>query len=298
MQSEQHIWESLSPYIRLAHDFNTGIDMQFGPTRCIDHALHYFKQGKGSYIIDGITYPIFAGSVFLIRPGILFSFRADPGQSFHMFNLHFDLWPQADSKLFDLPYALIGDPPRSPQLAALPWESAVYRGLPNVIVLSEPALYEELFHKIFYRFNQSGLIPLMQIKRLFFELLELLIACASENKIQVKSIGSDVDEYLQKTIQFMNEHINETLTLDQLADAACMSKSYFQKCFKRLFILSPMNYLRLQRVKKAKYELTYTRKPIKQIAKECGFENLQQFYRIFRQETGCPPKIYRDKNLT
>jgi len=84
--------QSCSPWLRLAHDFPVEDSVRLFAQPCLgDHALHYFREGSGSYELRGETVPIRPGMLFFVRPGEGYRFTLDPGVRVRMYNLHFDL---------------------------------------------------------------------------------------------------------------------------------------------------------------------------------------------------------------
>ena len=47
-------------------------------------------------------------------------------------------------------------------------------------------------------------------------------------------------------------------------------------------------------LRQAKWELLHTRKPVKEIAAELGFEDIFYFSRLFKSATGCSPTFFRE----
>jgi hypothetical protein len=84
----------LSPYVRLAHDFHPPPGFALARRRINDHALLYFRQGTGRFVLGGTSLPIAPGTVFLVRPDVVHSFACEPGPV-QMLNMHFDLVQRA-----------------------------------------------------------------------------------------------------------------------------------------------------------------------------------------------------------
>jgi AraC-like DNA-binding protein len=291
-ESEMNSFESISPYVRLAHDYITEVNKQLGPIYCADHALHYFKSGAGHYIVEGTRYEIKPGMLFIIRPGVFFSFSANQGTYLHMLNIHFDVIQSNDSKLIKEPYPQSNTSPRSPEPFQLPYEGELVGGLPHLIKLVDPMKYEQLFYKVLQWFHQTGAISLLKSKSVLLDLLSLLWREAE----QMSDYNPQLEDNLQEVIRYVNTHLHEPLSLAKLAGIACMSPSYFFKRFKRRFSLSPMKYILRLRIERAKLELTFSEKPIKTIALESGFEGVHPFYHAFKREVGLSPGLYRAAN--
>ena len=79
----------------------------------------------------------------------------------------------------------------------------------------------------------------------------------------------------------------------QLAAKAGVSESYLYALFSKHLKSSPHQYLLNYRLRLARTRLAGSDDNIKLIAEECGFENLESFYRAFRRASGMPPGEYR-----
>ncbi|MBK8500714.1 MAG: helix-turn-helix transcriptional regulator [Saprospiraceae bacterium] len=97
----------------------------------------------------------------------------------------------------------------------------------------------------------------------------------------------------------MIDHIMESHYSDDLLKATnlhhrCgMSRSALHYKLKKLAGLPTSKYLTSFRIKKSKYLLTGTQDPIKVIAYQVGFKDPNYFSRVFKNETGIAPGIFR-----
>lgn len=99
---------------------------------------------------------------------------------------------------------------------------------------------------------------------------------------------------LRRVLAFIAEHIEEEITLDEMAKIARMSVCYFARMFKQAVGKSPYQFVLEQRVDYAKYLLTQTDLPLVEIALRCGCANQSHFTTVFKQSLGVTPKRYRD----
>lgn len=95
--------------------------------------------------------------------------------------------------------------------------------------------------------------------------------------------------------EYINANFDKQLSIEELADVCGLSYSYFSNCFKRTFGDTPKGYITNLRINKAKYYLTETVIPIKDISSKCGFSHFNTFTSAFKKYVGISPREYRNK---
>ena len=98
---------------------------------------------------------------------------------------------------------------------------------------------------------------------------------------------------IQNAVNYINENLSNTITLDDIAHAASMSRSYVSSYFKLVTGVSPYEYLLTARVEMAIKLLRKTELSITEIAQKCGFGSLSSFNKTFRRNLGVTPREYR-----
>ncbi len=98
---------------------------------------------------------------------------------------------------------------------------------------------------------------------------------------------------LSWSIDYMHTYYHRSLSLDDLAAVACMSKYHYLRYFKRYTHKTPYQYLRHLRIEKACEHLRKSHLPLEHLAHLTGFESLSVFSRSFRQLKGQSPSHYR-----
>ena len=96
---------------------------------------------------------------------------------------------------------------------------------------------------------------------------------------------------LEKTLNYINSHFMETVTLEQAAALSCMSPTYFSEYFHRVTSHSFRDYVTLLRLSRAR-ELIRTRKRdlnMTEVAQECGFHSMSNFYKLYKKHLGPLP---------
>jgi len=99
---------------------------------------------------------------------------------------------------------------------------------------------------------------------------------------------------ITKIIQFIGEHLDDDLNLDQLSEVACFSKYHFHRLFTAYAGLSLNQYIRWLRLVRAAHQLMIDKdKSIIEIAINAGFESHEAFTRAFKNSCGLSPSEYR-----
>lgn len=95
--------------------------------------------------------------------------------------------------------------------------------------------------------------------------------------------------------RFINEHLDEKLTLDGVSQEAGVSSYYFCKLFKQTTGLSFTEYINRRRVEWAKKKLLVPDTRVTEVAFDVGYMSLSQFNRSFLKYAGESPTRYRER---
>lgn len=98
---------------------------------------------------------------------------------------------------------------------------------------------------------------------------------------------------LGQSLNYIQDHYAEQLTVQTLAAHAGMSVSTFERQVKRLYGLTPSQLLIRARIDAATRLLEQTDWPIARIAVECGYFDHSAFTRVFKSTVGLTPKAFR-----
>ncbi len=102
-------------------------------------------------------------------------------------------------------------------------------------------------------------------------------------------------EAIQKTLDYIEEHIGEDMQIEELAKIAALSPFYFQRLFTRLVKASVRDYIKLRRLAKSVALLRNKNNRIIDIAMEYGFGSHETFTRAFKETYSITPSQYRNK---
>lgn len=98
---------------------------------------------------------------------------------------------------------------------------------------------------------------------------------------------------LHRTRDYARASLDQPLTLDDLARAACLSPTHLLRAFKQVFHQTPYQYLTELRLTRACHLLTHTSLSVTEISLAVGFESLGSFSWLFHQRLGRSPQAYR-----
>jgi len=102
--------------------------------------------------------------------------------------------------------------------------------------------------------------------------------------------------YVEKCKLFIDQHLTKSFTLDDIAAALNVNKSYLSRRFAQEAGMRIMEYARQKRIEGAAYMLKYSDKTISAIAAYFTFPSQSHFGNLFKQIKGITPLKYRAAN--
>ncbi|WP_128101176.1 AraC family transcriptional regulator [Paenibacillus sp. DCT19] len=97
---------------------------------------------------------------------------------------------------------------------------------------------------------------------------------------------------IQKTIDYLDEHYDDPITVQQLAKMANVSRKWYTMRFREITNQNPRDYITELRIKRAKELLNLTGDSLYEIARKVGYEDEHYFSRRFKQMVGRSPRLY------
>lgn len=122
------------------------------------------------------------------------------------------------------------------------------------------------------------------------ELLYFIVYTLYEESPEEES--PDQDEF-SKITEFLNEHIEEQITLDVITKKFAINRNKLNALFMQHSSMTCMNYLQKLRIDLAKILLSKTEIPINEVSARVGFPDPNYFTKFFKKTTGMTPSKYR-----
>ncbi len=128
--------------------------------------------------------------------------------------------------------------------------------------------------------------------------LLFLLATLSEHRLFTPT-EADYDkrvEDIKAVLTYIKDNYREKIYISDLAAQISLNEQYFCRFFKKAIGRTPMEYINEYRIKQTRRLLEESDLPITDICLECGYNNLGNFLREFRKQTGTTPLQYRKQS--
>lgn len=98
---------------------------------------------------------------------------------------------------------------------------------------------------------------------------------------------------LIKVTHYIDTHISQPITIEDLANVAGLSMYHFSRCFRAAVGRSPHAFVMARRIETSRQMLIESTQSLSQIAYVCGFSSQSHFTTKFREHVGATPGAYR-----
>ncbi|HAL20674.1 MAG TPA: hypothetical protein DCP17_07975 [Ruminococcaceae bacterium] len=228
--------------------------------------VYYFSEGKGTFKIEGSSYPLESGDILLMRPLESHYIDIDPSHRYTRFSAHFD--------------------------------PAILKGLDPDGYLMRPFYDREAGKKNLYRASSfkseiyksylKNAVRETENRRLqiLSNILPLLNEISAAFSAGVNETASETLDY--KIVNYINNRLSENITLDEICREFYISKPHLCRVFKEITGSTVWDYITVKRLLNAKMLIGSGIKPTKACG-ECGFNDYSTFYRAYVKKFGTPP---------
>ncbi|MDQ0090168.1 AraC-like DNA-binding protein [Paenibacillus anaericanus] len=247
------------PYITLAHMYKPPAGWFMTEQEIMQYQLLYGVDGMAENIIDGTTYEIKKGDIYIIPPHAIRSLqpsKSDPYVGVTI-SFHFGL---SESPL----KSILGED--------------VYLG--NDADGSLLGKLIQLIQAVQQQTIASGMLAQGLLLQIIYE---------SANKRPLEETAVLKTKNNAKMVQICNyikENYSSMIRMDTLSDMTGLSRNYIIRQFRKCYGTTPSDYLATIRIEKAKQLSIHTDLTISEIANRVGYADLHSFSRMFKKRMG------------
>lgn len=236
---------------------------------CPENVLIYCEEGHGWVVHRGERHMLGSNQVYIIPAGETHVYGADEADPWSIYWLHF----RGESVyMFS---SIIG------RLVSIE-ESDKSRYEDRF------RLFEEMYQNLEMGYNPENL------EYVSFCLMHFLASLKYVNQFrEIKKVKTA--DAVQRSIAFMKDHIEDSVTLDDIAGHVGYSVSHFSALFSRRTSFAPMEYCNSLKIQRACTYLQFSDLKIKEVAFRLGYYDQFHFSKAFRKEMELTPKAYRER---
>ena len=282
MQGTRTKWTGNQLMTTKSFEINYYKDKDFKTVNLHSHdfyELYFFVHGDASYLIENGHYNLQAGDIMLISP-----------QNLHQLDIH-------DSKAMYERYVLWISPKYLKRLSTNKTDLTKCFEISNSnkdFLIRDVVFSDNIKERLKRLYELQGMqsFGLDLWSEILIKEILLLLNNYKLNNIQIKDNRKvSINQTVSKTIEYIEEHISEDLSLDTIANNLFVSKFYLSRLFKDETNSTLHQYILKKRLVLSK-QLIEQGLPIINVYQKCGFTDYSNFFRIFKNEFGITPKQY------
>ena len=165
----------------------------------------------------------------------------------------------------------------------------IFYGMDRCTVVKDS---QQLIERVTKLYSENSIMSALEFKRLIYE---LLINVLGNNKQLNESMKSYSSETIS-VIDYINEHLSASLTIDGITSALFLQKGKLQKKFKEDTGKSVGQYIDSCLSMRAEAELLDSSLSICDISEKLGYCDQFYFSRQFKKTHGISPRVFRKKH--
>ena len=287
-----------SPLINIAHFIRREEGLTLSQRIIEDFEFVYISEGEGEYVLNERSIHFSAGGLIFTPPFLRHAYRPWGSTAMAHYAVHFDPAPGYSRRYRELaavPAIRTGPETSATVDATSPAVRYVDAANGAVVIIPPyipnlPKAVEGIFRDILARHEETRLESLasasLRLSCSVHELLALIVeTCAGPSPRARNRVAA--------AAALMDSRYAENLTLPQIAAAANYAPNYFSGEFARAYGLTPMEYLRERRLRRARELLRTGSLSIKEIACLVGIGDQYYFSKVFSARNGLSPSKYR-----
>ena len=252
-------------------DMHYSYDEKPNPSQFLMHThefyeLLYFESGKGVYRVEGTPYTLQKGDIIIVRPAEAHYIDISESKPYSRISIAFN--PKVFAEV-DPSHKLL-----------VPFD--------NRKIGTYNCYHTDNFKSDIYNLYIKNIIRGDSNLRL--RILTNLLPLLNEiyeafDDITATEINKTLDS---RIINYINRHISESITLDDICDRFYISKTHLCRIFKKATASTVSEYITVKRLVMAR-QLILSGNPPTKVYLKCGFKDYSVFYRAYKKKYGDSP---------
>lgn len=232
--------------------------------------FQYTLSGEGKLDLDGHTYPLRAGTAFLVKipSSHRYYYTNETGEPWEF------IWLNAKG-----------------EDALRMWDRILER-YGHILTLQPKSLPIFRFWELYRAISEDRVSDPAALSSLLYHFLLTILAPDI-------AYAPDQESHplIRKAKNFMKENYTLNLSLEDIASHCGISRAYLCRLFQKKELISPLEFLRRRRIEAAVTMLRITAVSVNEVGKLCGFDSPSYFGKVFRQYLGLSPREYRSRKM-
>lgn len=253
------------------------------------YEMVYVKKGISAFEIEGIKTTICPNDIIIIKPHKIHTLKVQEGSTCEFIVLHFSFTRRNSSDGITYPSEI-------PIEDFINFFTGQHTGPFLKIKVNHKNDIITLLNRIVIEQSEENFGSEFLVHLL---ILELFVMISRVLKLEwERSILEDSPqqkELVNLAVQFIKNHYERDINLNDICGYVFLSPSYFARIFKKETGYSPISFLINTRIERAKELLESSEEKASEIALSVGFSTQQRFNETFKKITGMTPLEYRKK---
>jgi AraC-like DNA-binding protein len=247
-----------------------------------EYLLHFVKKGKGLFDTGLDIYELQPHDAFMMRPGVVYTYKADEINPWSYY------WISLAGAYVHSIFAHELNKQTSPtrRIEKFNDVEVLFKKLRDYEVA------DDVYDGLFYDMTVSAILY-------HFARGRPVNALVNHINIRTDDIQSQSEQrYITNAEGFVALYYSQDISVKDIANFVGLSRTYLTRIFTKHLNVGPGEYINQYRVERAKMLLINTKKSIKEISHETGFNYTHYFTAFFKRSTGLTPTDYREKHIS
>lgn len=153
----------------------------------------------------------------------------------------------------------------------------------------------QILQRLLFLFSENHPSKDFFVDNMLRELIVRILQTNERNMYANSPQGLSVDSRLGQVVRYIKRNLASALPVETLSAMACMSTSHFYRTFKTELGVSPVEFINNERIKLAARLLQDSKRSVKDVYLDCGFESRSYFNRVFKNREKLSPGAYQAK---